>query len=224
MQFDVPGRVSGATPDSASVKRIRAKLMGAATPIRPLPSSGAMMALSVGVFVVMAILLTIPFGFQGFSRLTPGAAAIEYSAVLLLALALSGVVVGQMIPGSRRILGPVAGVVLSVVLLSAMASLLFPVFEMRNFVRQGIHCLRLGTLCAIPAAGLIGLAMKRGFVTDTLQAAIAGGALAGLLGIGVLALHCPIVNASHIVAWHVAVIAVTSLLGAISGWCLSRFV
>lgn len=222
MPFEVPGRIGGATPDPARVAQMRARLMESAAPVRPLPSNGAMMALCVGVFVLLAVVLTIPFGFQGFARLTAGAAAIEYSVVLLLALTLSGVVVGQMIPGSRRVLSPMAGVFIVVVLLSAMASLLFPDFGIRDFIHQGIPCLRLGTLCALPAAGLAGYAMKRGFVTDPFQASVAGGALAGLLGIGVLALHCPILNASHIIAWHVAVIAVTSFIGAVLGWSLSR--
>jgi hypothetical protein len=165
----------------------------------------------------------VPFGFGGFAKLSAASAAIEYSVVGLLALVLSGAAIEAMIPGSRRTLPPVVGVLAAILLLSVTASLLFPDFVLRDFVRQGIPCLRLGVLCAIPAAGLTWVMMRRGFVVDTLSAAVAGGALSGLLGVGVLALHCPILNASHIIAWHVGVIAVTSVVGALLGWVLARY-
>jgi hypothetical protein len=77
-------------------------------------------------------------------------------------------------------------------------------------------------LSSIPAAGLTWLLMRRGFVTDPLAGAVAGGAFAGLLGMAVLALHCPIFSATHIIVWHAGVIVVTSVAGACIGWIQTR--
>jgi hypothetical protein len=223
VQFDVPDRISLAVPDAARVARIREDFTKSAAPVRPLPSNGWMMALCVVVFAVLAVLLTVPFGFGGFAKLNAASAAIEYSVVGLLALVLAGAAIEGMIPGSRRTLPPSAGVLIAILLLSVTAALLFPDFALHDFVHRGIPCLRLGILCAIPASGLIWAMMRRGFVMDTVSAVVAGGALSGLLGVGVLALHCPILNAAHIIAWHIGVIAVTAVFGALLGWIVARY-
>ena len=223
MPFEVPDRINSAVPDAARVARIREDFMKSATPVRPLPSNGRMMAMCVGVFAVLAILLTVPFGFSGFAKLSAANAAVEYSVVGLLALALAGAAIEGMIPGSRRTLPPAAGVLIAILLLSVTASLLFPDFALHDFVRTGIPCLRLGVLCATPAAALTWIMMRRGYAVDTVSAVVAGGALSGLLGVGVLALHCAVLNAAHIIAWHVGVVAVTSLFGALLGWVLARY-
>jgi hypothetical protein len=222
MQFEVPRRLSLAVPDAARVAQIRKTFAESAAPVRLLPSNLAMMLSCVGAFLILAILLTVPVGFYGFLKVTAWGAAVQYSVLLLLALVLAGSAVEQMIPGSRRIMPPTVTVVLAIVLLSVTAALLFPDFATHDFVHRGIPCLRYGVLCAIPAAGFTWLLMRRGFVIDSVRAAIAGGALSGLLGVGVLALHCPILNAAHIIAWHVGVLAVTSLFGAFLGWAISH--
>jgi hypothetical protein len=222
MPIEVPARIGSAVPDSALVARIRTTLMEAAAPVRPLPSNAALMALCVAVFIALALLLTLPVGFPGFARLDTVSRLIEYPAVLLLAFMLAGSLVDQMIPGTRRVIGPAAGVLVAVLLLSVTAALLFPGPMPKNFVDEGIPCLRLGALCAIPAGGLTWTMMRRGFAADPLSAAIAAGGLSGLLGVGVLALHCPILNAAHIIAWHVGSIVVAALFGALLGWSWSR--
>ncbi len=222
MQFDIPDRIAKANPDAGHVAQIRRVMIDMATPVQALPSNGAMMLFVVGCFVILAALLAAPFGFYGFEKLSAGSAVTEYAVVLLLASVLAGGAVEQMIPGSRRVIQPVAGVLVAISLLSGSASLLFPDFSTHEFIRRGIPCLRLGMLCAMAAGVLVALAMRRGFVTDAVQAAITCGALSGLLGVGVLALHCPILNAAHIISWHVSVVAVTSVVGALVGGRLSR--
>jgi hypothetical protein len=220
MPFEVPERFSGATPDPVRLARVRQAFARSAAPVRPLPSNAAMMLLCVGVFAGLAILLATPAGFFGFARMSASARWMEYSAILLLALVLSGGVVEQMIPGSRRTLRPVLAILFAVFLLSLTTVVLFPYFDVQDFVPHGVPCLRFGLLCSIPASGLTWVLMRKGFVTDPVSGAATGGALSGLLGLAVLALHCPIFNALHIIAWHVGVIAIASLAGALVGFIL----
>jgi hypothetical protein len=218
MPFEVPARISGAKPDSRRLAEVRKTFTATAAPVRPLPSNATMMTLCLAVFIALGVLLAMPVGFYGFAKMNTAARWMEYSVLLLLALVLAGGVVEQMIPGSRRTMRPVWGILFSIVLLSVTTLLLFPDFDTTRFVPRGIGCLRYGLLSSIPAAGLTWVLMRRGFITDPLAGAVWGGALSGLLGTAALALHCPIFSAPHIVVWHAGVIVVTSVAGACIGF------
>ncbi len=222
MQFEVPPRISNAEPDSTRLAAMRKTFAESAAPVRPLPSNAAIMALCLGVFILLAIILAGAVGFYGFAKMSATARWMDYSELLLMALVLAGIVVEQMIPGSRWTVRPVLGILFALVLLSLTALLLFPNFDTTRFVPRGIGCLRYGLLSSIPAAGLTWLLMRRGFITDPLAGAVAGGAFSGLLGVAALALHCPIFSAPHIVVWHVGVIVVTSAVGACIGFFQMR--
>jgi hypothetical protein len=222
MPFEVPARISGAAPDSRRLAEVRKTFAQSATPVRPLPSNATMMALCLGVFIALGVILAAAVGFSGFAKMSTAERWMDYSVLLLLALVLAGGVVEQMIPGSRRTMRPVWGILFAIVLLSLTALLLFPDFDTTRFVPRGIGCLRYGLLSSIPAAGLTWLLMRRGFITDPLAGAVSGGAFSGLLGAFTLALHCPIFSAPHIVVWHAGVIVVTSVAGACIGFFQMR--
>ena len=222
MPFEVPPRIGNAEPDSRRLAELRKTFAESAAPVRPLPSNATMMALCLGVFVALGVILAAMVGFFGFAKMSAAERWMDYSVLVLLALVLAGGVVEQMIPGSRWTIRPVWGVVFAIVLLSLTALLLFPDFDTTRFVPRGIGCLRYGVLSSIPAAGLTWLLMRRGFITDPLAGAISGGAFSGLLGAAALALHCPIHSAPHIVVWHAGVIVVTSAAGACIGFFQMR--
>jgi hypothetical protein len=100
----------------------------------------------------------------------------------------------------------------------AVFALLFHDYDAGNFVPEGVKCLLAGLACAIPAAIVIGLVLRRGFVLDWPAAGIAAGTLAGLAGIAMLELHCPILKVPHIMFWHVAVVWVSGIGGWVVGW------
>jgi hypothetical protein len=218
MQFEVPPRISGVEPDSRRLAEMRKVFVASAAPVRALPSNATIMALCLGVFIVLGVLLALPVGLPGFTQMSAAARWMDFSALLLLALVLSGGVVEQMIPGSRRTMRPLWSILFAIALVSLTALVLFPDFNTTRFVPRGIGCLRYGLLSSIPAAGLTWILMRRGFVTDPIAGAISGGAFSGLLGVAVLALHCPNFSAPHIVVWHAGVIVLTSAAGACIGF------
>jgi hypothetical protein len=223
VELKVPDQFRNATPDSARLARIRESLAASAAPVRRLPSNVILIVSSVAVFLVLTILFAAPAGFQGFARMSVAARLIEYAVILVLAIALAATVVAQMVPGSRHLWSPSLCICLALVILSVAAVFLFPDFGMDGFVHHGIPCLRYGILCAIPAGGLTWVLMRTGFAADPVRAAIAAGGFSGLVGFGALALHCPIFNAAHIVAWHAGAVAVASVAGGVIGWTWSRF-
>lgn len=70
---------------------------------------------------------------------------------------------------------------------------------------------------AVPAALFVWLVVRRGFVLDSAAAGAAAGAVAGLAGVLMLELHCPLLEAPHAMVWHVAVIPLCALAGAATG-------
>ncbi len=223
MELKVPGQFSNATPDPARIARIRESLAGSAAPVRLLPSNTILTVSAVAVFVVLAILFALPTGLHGFAKMSPGDRLIEYSVVLALAFVLAATVVAQMIPGSRQRLSPTLCICLALVVLTVTAGFLFPDYGMDGFIRRGIPCLRYGFLCAIPAGAITWAITRAGFAADPVRSAIAAGGFSGLVGFGVLALHCPILNAAHIATWHGGALAMASITGGVIGWGWSRF-
>jgi hypothetical protein len=228
VELKIPEPFRNAAPDSARMARIRESLAASAIPVGRLPSNAILIVSSLVVFLVLAILFAAPAGFLGFARMSFATSTIDYAVILVLAFALAATAVAQMVPGSRQFLSPALCICLALVMLTVTTAFLFPDSDAAGlasdrFMRQGIPCLRYGILCAIPAAGLTWVMMRRGFAVDPVRAAIAAGGFSGLLGFGVLALHCPIFSDSHIVAWHVGVVVVAALACGTIAWTWSRF-
>jgi hypothetical protein len=124
--------------------------------------------------------------------------------------------VAEMVPGSRR---PVAPWLLSVcgcVALDAVFGLLFDDYRIGRFVPRGVACLTAGLVLALPAFIATWLLLRRGFAVDTAAAGVAKGTLAGLAGVTMLELHCPIFEAPHLLVWHIAVLPVCGIVGVLT--------
>jgi hypothetical protein len=59
------------------------------------------------------------------------------------------------------------------------------------------------------------LLLRRGFAVNSTAAGLAQGTLAGLAGVTMLELHCPIFEAPHVLVWHIAVLPVCGLVGVL---------
>jgi len=208
-------------PRQETIAQIERELSASLKPVRPLPSNRVLVLVWLGIFVAVSVLGAIPVGFNGFQALSPTRKLLLYAVVGASAVLIARCVVEQMIPGLKRVISPGLAVALPILSLGILTPLMFPNFDMSGF-GQGMVCLRLGLLCAAPFGVLAWLLMRRGFLTSPMMAAILGGGFAGLAGIGVLALHCAIFNASHILVWHLGVIAITTAAGAITGLMLLR--
>jgi len=121
------------------------------------------------------------------------------------------------VPGSRHTISPArvpAGV------LSLLAVVFASIFHWRQesgFFSTGLGCLRIGLACAVPASTLLWLFLRRGVVLSPgLTGATAGG-LAGLVGLSLLEIRCPNLNASHILIWHLCVTLLAMAGGLVIG-------
>ena len=125
--------------------------------------------------------------------------------------------VQEMIPGSKRKSSPRWAIAAATLSLALLVSVLFRNFDLDRFVALGIPCLRLGCICAVVAGALFWFVLRKGSFTSPVAASTTAGFFAGLAGVAVLALHCPIQNSAHIIVWHLGAMVLGGLGGAIIG-------
>lgn len=104
-----------------------------------------------------------------------------------------------------------------------MFFLLFPIEESPQFWQEGWICFSVGIEFALAAAALLWFFLRRGAYLDARLAGATAGLLAGLAGTAVLSLHCPILETSHVVTWHLGALATATLAGAAIGAIGSRY-
>jgi hypothetical protein len=200
----------------AVIERAKAALPEKLAPVRPLASPWVFTSVLLGAFAVVSVLCAWLLGLRGLRALN----GIQLTVIFPVLLAGAGVAavagVREMRPAGGQRIGRFALAVSTLALLGAFALLLRD-YDTQKFVSEGVPCLVAGLACAIPAAIAIWLFLRRGFVLDLPAAGLAAGTLAGLAGIAMLEMHCPILKASHVMFWHVAVVPVCGIGGLLIG-------
>lgn len=187
-------------------------------PVRPLPPKRVVTG---GVFLictVVALASAARAGFYGIEKMGLPDRLLIFATLAVLAWLAASAFVGQMIPGSKRMVSPGALLGMVSVVLLAVFALLFRNYQTQHFVSAGIVCLITGLLHAIPAGLLSWLVLRRGFAVNSVSAGLVAGTLAGLAGLGVLELHCANFQAMHVLVWHTAVVPLSGAVGALVGW------
>jgi hypothetical protein len=217
---DILNRAAGASPDvdPALLDRISQSMGTSLRPVRPLPSPAALTAALMAVCVAVAAVGATLLGLHGIQSMGLHRIAVIFPVLLILIGLAADVCVGQMIPGSRHLLTPQVLLGSGCLALTAIFALLFTDYGTDRFVSQGMACLKAGLLHAIPTAALAWWILHRGFAVNSLAAGVAVGTLAGLAGVGMLELHCPLFEAPHIMVWHTAVLALSGAAGGLFAW------
>jgi hypothetical protein len=195
--------------------RISGAILPGLRPVRPIPPAWFIVAGLLLLCAAVGIAGASIFGMYGIRKLSAGESASIFAVVGLFAWLAASQSAAEMVPGSRRMVNPNVLVPAGCVALIAVFASLFGGYAMDGFVRQGVPCLRAGLLFALPAGGGTWLILRRGFAVEATAAGLAAGTLAGLAGVVMLELHCPILHAIHVMAWHVAVVPVSAAAGAL---------
>jgi hypothetical protein len=200
--------------DRALLDRIAKSLGPNLLPVRPIAPPWLLASGLVLIAVAVATAWAGGLGFFGIRNLSGIQRAFIYSLLALLTWLAAASCVGEMIPGSRRLVSPRFLLGASSLTLLAVFALLFRDYQTIDFLRQGIACLTAGLLTAVPTALAIWFVMRRGFAVNPVNAGMVSGTLAGLAGVTMLELHCPNFEVFHVVLWHTAVILVSAAAGA----------
>jgi hypothetical protein len=88
----------------------------------------------------------------------------------------------------------------------------------RDFWGSGLACLRAGGPFALLAAVPVWLLLRQGAGLSPRVTGTAAGLLAGLVTTSAQEIYCPILDASHILMWHLGVALLGAVIGLASGF------
>ena len=206
-------------PDEERLEKIRQVITSSMKPVRPLPSDETMRLIALAVFTLFTLGITMPLGFQGFHGLSAWNRIAYYGILLGCAWLFSNVVIAQIVPASKRRVHPVIAGLLSLFAVALVVSLIYRSPDLNQFAARGISCFRVGVITSCAVGGLAYSLTRRGFSVSRARTGAAIGFFAGLAGVSVLALNCPLHDASHVIVWHLGAMLLAGLAGiAIGTW------
>ncbi len=215
------GAAKAPSPVQAVVlQRIADSVHSSLRPVRVLPPEWALTGGLALIWAAVAVAAAAFAGFYGFAKLIPWERMLVFSTLGALVWVSGRELIGQLNPGSRRLLpgGGVVSVIIGALL--AVFAFVFRDYRTDHFLAAGIACLLTGLTIAVPAALLSWLLVRRGFAVNPVAAGVVGGATAGLSGVAMLELHCPNFQALHVLVWHTAVVPVSGVAGGLLVWAL----
>jgi hypothetical protein len=206
--------------DPALLDRIAGSIGSSLGPVRPLPPAWLLAGGLVLVCTAVALGGAARAGFYGIQKLSVLERALIFPTLGILIWLAATTCVSEVIPGSRRRVGPGWLLGAGSLALLAIFAVLFHDYRTDRFVSQGVACLAAGLLHAIPTALASWWLLRRGFAVNPVAAGLVAGTLAGLAGVTMLELHCANFQAPHVMLWHTAVMPVSGAAGALLAWLL----
>jgi hypothetical protein len=207
---------------SAVLERITAAIEKDLSPVRPLPAAWTLAAALILIASAVALLGAARAGFFGFLALTPLSRGVVFVTLAILVGVTGRQTVNPWIPGSRSLLSPLMLLVAISIALLAVFSLQFDDYHTERFWSQGVRCLGTGLCHTLLVFGLGWWWMRRGYAVNPAAAGLLLGLLGGLGGVAMLELHCPNLEAAHVLVWHTLVVPMSGLAGALAGALLRR--
>jgi len=201
----------------AALRKIAESLADNLRPVRPLAPARYFVGAFVGIFVSIVAVSVYRLGAFAIAVMTP----LQTTAILSTLAIGTGLLVyslvNQMVPGSRHRIPPALLAVGITILVAMVMAVLFQVQQEGNFWGNALFCIQAGTLVGALAALPFWLVLRRGAILSPRMTGAAAGLLAGLAGTSVLEIHCPNLDAWHILLSHLGVAILCALAGIATG-------
>ena len=209
-------------PSPTVLREIERGLVANLRPVRPIAPKRYIFVSMMAIFAVTAVLGLSRFGAFAIAAMTPLQMGAIFGALAISAGLLAYSLVNQMVPGSRYRVPPGRVPLVIMILLMVSVAVLFPFQQERSFWFSAWVCIRGGTPVAAFAAVPLWLVLRRGAILSPIMTGAATGLLAGLAGTTALEIHCPNLDASHILVSHLGVAVLGAVAGLVVGWCQRR--
>lgn len=193
-----PGLQARITGAIGEVKPVRALLPASA---RALGAAGLGIAAAAGIAWVLGV------------RPMNGAQWAIFAMLAIVATTGAWIAMKMAVPGETPPVAVRAAFLMVPVVLAALVILLLG-------TEGGLgpaKCLKLGLLAAIVPWLVSVVLLARGFPTAPVVTGGIGGMVAGLWGVSMLHLTCPMLTTPHLMLWHGGVLVVAAIVGAITG-------
>src|SRR5580658_4148396 len=187
-------------------------------PVRPLAPARYLFAAFAVIFILIVAAGVHRLGASGISLMSP----VQSIAMLCALSASAGLLVyslvHQMAPGSQHRISPTVLPAAVIGLLALLMAGLFQFRPERDFWGTGLACLRAGGPFALLAAVPFWLLLRRGAGLSPRVSGAAAGLLTGLVTTSAQEIYCPILDASHILTWHLGVACLGGVIGLTTGF------
>jgi hypothetical protein len=213
--LNVPVAVESLPP--ATLQQIVGGIAINLRPVSPVAPAGHFFGGIAGIFGSIVALCVYRMGATAIAVMTPLETVAILSALAVSTGLLAYSLVHQMIPGSPHRISPRLLPVGIVVLLTIVIGVLFQFQHEQNFWGHAWPCIRAGTPIGVLAAVPFWLILRRGAILFPAITGATTGLLAGLVGTSVLEIHCPNLDAWHILISHLGVAMLCALAGLIVG-------
>lgn len=186
-------------------------------PVRPIAPAWVLASGLLLATAAMASFFAFILGFSGVQKMSAADIGIVFPVLALFTIFAAALSVATMTPGGlpRIAANPMRMLLIVLAGWLLLTGFVFRDYTMGSFFAEGLPCLRAGFAVAIPSGLVSWFILRRGFAVNPSAAGLAAGTLAGLAGLAMLELHCPIHLAPHIMLWHTAVVPVSALAGAL---------
>ena len=201
----------------AALRKIAESLADNLRPVRPLAPARYFVGALAGIFVSIVALSVYRLGAFAIAVMTPLQTTTILSTLAIGTGLLVYSLVNQMVPGSRHRIPPAPLAAGITILVAMVMAVLFQVQPEENFWRNALVCIRAGTLVGALAAVPFWLVLRRGAILSPRMTGAAAGLLAGLAGTSMLEIHCPILDARHILLSHLGAAILCTLAGLAMG-------
>jgi hypothetical protein len=204
-------------PAPENLRRLKDALTAGLRPVRPLAPARYFFAAFAVIFILIVAAGVYRLGASGIKSMSPGQSITILCALSASAGLLVYSLVHQMTPGSQHRISPTRLPAAVVGLLALSMAALFQFQPERHFWGTGLSCLRAGGPFALLAALPFWLLLRRGAGISPRVTGAAAGLLAGLVTTSAQEIYCPILDALHILTWHLGVALLGAMIGLAAG-------
>jgi len=205
-------------PSPATLRQMAEGMASNLRPVRPVAPAPYFFGAFVSIFVSIVALGVYRMGAFNIAVMTPLQTAAILNVLAISAGLLAYSLVHQMVPGSRHRIPPRLLPLAIMMSLTIATAVLFQFQIERGFWGNAWACIRAGIPIGFMAAVPFWLVLRRGAILSPGMTGAATGLLAGLVGTSVLEIHCPNLDAWHILVSHLGVAMLCALVGLAIGF------
>jgi hypothetical protein len=191
--------------------------------MRPLPSpwwiAGGVLAVGAAVVAVGVFRL----GSAGWDALAVYQKISIFAGLTIASAAAALLLARQMFPTLAKRTSPAVCVAAALSAMTVGFLLLLPLeYDADGFVDFGLGCAMHGILYASATGVPVWILIRRGYFVQPAWAGALSGLVSGITALLVLEVYCPLIEGSHVLLWHVGVVAVAVALASGAAWLATR--
>jgi hypothetical protein len=209
-------------PSPGSLSQIERNLIADLQVVRPVGPASYPIAAFGAIFVSAFSLSIYRLGAFAITVMSPLQTTAILGALAISTGLLTYSLAHQMVPGSRHRISPVLLPIAIIISLMIAIGVLFQFQNDRDFGVRAWACFRAGMPIGFVPAVPCWLVLRRGAILSPTMTGAATGLLSGLVGTSVLEMHCPNLDAWHILVSHLGVAVLCSIAGLTLGRCVER--